>query len=70
MAKSEWRIGVAGLGTVGGGLIQFLEARPDFAPAGASARVVGVTARSRSRPRPSARRRRRSRRRSRVASQS
>jgi homoserine dehydrogenase len=52
MAKSEWRIGVAGLGTVGGGLIQFLEARPDFAPAGGRARVVGVTARSRSRPRP------------------
>ena len=42
MSRSEWRIGVAGLGTVGGGLIQFLEARPDFAPAGARATVSGI----------------------------
>ena len=51
MAKNNWRIGVAGLGTVGGGLLSFLAERPDFAPAGASAQVVGVSARSRSRPR-------------------
>ena len=46
-----WRIGVAGLGTVGGGLLQFLAERPDFAPAGGRAVITGVTARSRSRPR-------------------
>ena len=51
MAKNNWRIGVAGLGTVGGGLLSFLAEHPDFAPAGASAEVVGVSARSRSRPR-------------------
>jgi homoserine dehydrogenase len=49
--RSEWRIGLAGLGTVGAGLLNFLAERPDFAPAGASARVTGVTARSRTRPR-------------------
>jgi homoserine dehydrogenase len=47
-----WRIGVAGLGTVGGGLLGFLAERPDFAPAGGRAVVSGVSARSRSRPRP------------------
>lgn len=50
--KLEWRVGVAGLGTVGAGLLNFLSDRPGFAPAGASARVSGVSARSRSRPRP------------------
>ncbi|HEX6859824.1 MAG TPA: homoserine dehydrogenase [Caulobacteraceae bacterium] len=51
MARNTWKIGVAGLGTVGGGLLQFLRERPDFAPAGARAVVTGVSARSRSRPR-------------------
>src|SRR4051812_48300152 len=51
-ARSEWRVGVAGLGTVGGGLLNFLSDRADFAPAGASARGTGGSARSRSRPRP------------------
>src|ERR1700709_1931925 len=51
MART-WKIGVAGLGTVGGGLIGFLAERPDFAPAGGRAVVTGVSARSRSRPRP------------------
>jgi homoserine dehydrogenase len=46
-----WRIGVAGLGTVGGGLLSFLAERPDFAPAGGRAVVTGVCARSRSRAR-------------------
>jgi homoserine dehydrogenase len=50
--KSEWRIGVAGLGTVGAGLLSLLASRPRFAPAGAAAVVTGVSARSRSRPRP------------------
>ena len=50
--KRVWRIGVAGLGTVGGGLLQFLAERPNFAPAGGRAVVTGVSARSRSRPRP------------------
>jgi homoserine dehydrogenase len=52
MAKTTWRIGVAGLGTVGGGLLSFLAEHPTFAPAGATATVTGVSARSRSRPRP------------------
>ncbi len=52
MTKDVWRVGVAGLGTVGGGLLQFLAERPGFAPAGAKAVVTGVSARSRSRPRP------------------
>ncbi|MEI9965715.1 MAG: homoserine dehydrogenase [Caulobacteraceae bacterium] len=46
------RLGVAGLGTVGAGLIQFLAERPDFAPAGGRVEIGGVSARSRSRPRP------------------
>ena len=52
MAQRIWRLGVAGLGTVGAGLLRFLAERPDFAPAGGLAQVVGVSARSRSRPRP------------------
>ena len=51
MADKTWRIGVAGLGTVGAGLLKFLGERPDFAPAGGRAVVAGVSARSRSRPR-------------------
>src|SRR4051812_33251058 len=47
-----WRIGVAGLGTVGAGLLKFLAERPDFAPPGAKVVVAAVSARSRSRPRP------------------
>src|SRR5579862_6177399 len=46
-----WRLGVAGLGTVGGGLLKFLAERPDFAPAGGRVVVTGVSARSRSRKR-------------------
>ncbi len=52
MAKTDWRIGVAGLGTVGGGLLSFLADNPAFAPAGGLVSVAGVSARSRSRPRP------------------
>ncbi len=52
MSEKTWRIGVAGLGTVGAGLLTFLADRPDFAPAGGRAVVTGVSARSRSRPRP------------------
>lgn len=51
MTQKTWRVGVAGLGTVGGGLLQFLNARPEFAPAGDRAEVVAVSARSKSRPR-------------------
>lgn len=51
MSARVWRIGVAGLGTVGGGLLKLLLERPTFAPAGGRAEVVGVSARSRSRPR-------------------
>ena len=52
MTRKDWRIGVAGLGTVGAGLLTFLSERPDFAPAGGRASITGVSARSRSRPRP------------------
>src|SRR3954465_1489569 len=51
MTQKTWRIGVAGLGTVGGGLLQFLAEQPDFAPAGDRAVVTAVSARSKSRPR-------------------
>jgi homoserine dehydrogenase len=52
MGKGKtWRIGVAGLGTVGGGLIKFLAEKPGFAPAGGKAVVTGVSARNRSRKR-------------------
>ena len=50
--RAEWRIGIAGLGTVGAGLLNLLADRPNFAPAGAGVVVAGVSARSRSRPRP------------------
>lgn len=52
MSDRVWKIGVAGLGTVGAGLLNFLAERPGFAPAGGRAVVSGVSARSRSRPRP------------------
>jgi len=50
--QKTWRVGIAGLGTVGAGLLTFLSEHPDFAPAGGRASVTGVSARSRSRPRP------------------
>ena len=52
MTSRTWRIGIAGLGTVGAGLLDFLSDRPEFAPAGGRAVITGVSARSRSRPRP------------------
>ena len=51
MTKAVWRVGVAGLGTVGGGLVKFLAERPDFSPTGARAEVVAVSARSHGRQR-------------------
>src|ERR1700744_3287999 len=51
-ANKTWRVGVAGLGTVGAGLLTFLAEHPAFAPAGGEAVISGVSARSRSRPRP------------------
>ena len=45
MTKPVWRLGIAGLGVVGGGLVNFLRERPGFAPGGASVRVTGVSAR-------------------------
>jgi homoserine dehydrogenase len=52
MDRKPWRVGVAGLGTVGAGLLSVLEGDPAFAPAGGLVVVHGVSARSRSRPRP------------------
>ena len=53
MTKSEkvLRIGLAGAGVVGQGLLKFLAQRPDFAPAGATVVVTGVSARNRERQR-------------------
>jgi len=51
MTKKTWRIGVAGLGTVGGGLLDFLARRPDFAPVGDRAEITAVSARNRTRHR-------------------
>jgi homoserine dehydrogenase len=50
--RGAWRIGVAGLGTVGAGLLRLLDERPGFSPVGREVVVTGVCARSRSRPRP------------------
>src|ERR1700678_3973897 len=52
MTKSDpWRIGLAGLGTVGAGLLNLIAERPGFSPVGREVAVTGVSARSRSRPR-------------------
>jgi homoserine dehydrogenase len=51
MTKEVWRIGVAGLGTVGGGLVRFLGEAPSFAPVPARAEIVAVSARDRARGR-------------------
>ena len=50
--KDPWRIGVAGLGTVGAGLLSLIAERPGFSPVGREVVVTGVSARSRHRPRP------------------
>ncbi len=47
MGRSSWRIGVAGLGTVGAGLVSLLAERPTFSPTGLAARIAGVCARRR-----------------------
>jgi homoserine dehydrogenase len=44
------RIGLAGLGTVGAGLLDLLRSKPTYAPEGRRIEVWGVSARSRSRP--------------------
>lgn len=46
-----WRIGLAGLGVVGQGLVRLVADRPDFAPGGGSMQVTSVSARDRNRPR-------------------
>jgi homoserine dehydrogenase len=50
-ARSQWRIGVAGLGSVGGALVGLIGARPGFSPTGATCVVAGVCARSKTMPR-------------------
>ncbi len=52
MTQRQWRIAIAGLGTVGAGLVSLIARRPAFAPAGALVKITAVSARSRSRPRP------------------
>ena len=44
MAQDQWRVGIAGLGTVGGGLVKLLQKRADFAPAGGVVVIGGVCA--------------------------
>jgi homoserine dehydrogenase len=41
------RVGLAGVGVVGQGLVKFLTASPDFAPAGRSVVITGVSGRRR-----------------------
>ena len=45
MKPKHWRLGVAGLGTVGAGLLKFLAEHPDFAPAGGRVEVVQYSTR-------------------------
>lgn len=47
MSGRVWRIGVAGLGVVGGALLRVLLEQPDFAPVGDSVQVTAVSARTR-----------------------
>jgi homoserine dehydrogenase len=51
MGKDVWRIGVAGLGTVGGGLARFLAEAPEFAPVPGRVVISAVSARDRGRDR-------------------
>ncbi len=46
-ASRTWRLGVAGLGTVGAELVKLVGERADFAPSGERAVVAGVCARTR-----------------------
>jgi homoserine dehydrogenase len=52
MSPRQWRVGVAGLGTVGSGLLALIADRPTFSPTGSVCTVTGVSARSRSARRP------------------
>ena len=47
MSGRVWRIGVAGLGVVGGALLKLLLEQPDFAPVGDTVQVTAVSARAR-----------------------
>src|SRR5580700_6065904 len=44
MEERVLRVGIAGLGTVGGGLVKLLQKRDDFAPAGGRIDIAGVCA--------------------------
>jgi homoserine dehydrogenase len=50
--RRPWRIGIAGLGTVGAGVVDLLARRPDLAPCGEPVEIAGVSARARHAPRP------------------
>lgn len=47
MTGRTWRVGLAGLGVVGGGFARFLAENPAFVPSGDRIELVGVSARSR-----------------------
>ena len=51
-STKQLRLGIAGLGTVGGGLLNFISEHPDFAPAQGHAVLGGVSARNRHQTRP------------------
>jgi homoserine dehydrogenase len=51
MTKDSWRIGIAGLGTVGGGLVRFLAEAPSFAPVPGRVEITAVCARERGKDR-------------------
>jgi homoserine dehydrogenase len=45
--QRTWRLGLAGLGTVGAGLVRLIQERPDFAPASGRVEIAAVSARRR-----------------------
>jgi homoserine dehydrogenase len=51
MSGREWKIGVAGLGSVGAALVKALADHPGFAPGGDTSRVTGVSARDKAKDR-------------------
>ncbi len=44
MGERDLRVGIAGLGTVGGGLVKLVQRHPKFAPAGGEVIIAGVCA--------------------------
>ena len=47
MSRRTWRLGVAGLGVVGGGLLKILAEQPDFMASGDRIEISAISARTR-----------------------